>query len=104
MAYLGSNANQSVELRSTRFRFTATEGQTTFSGNDANGVSLTAIDSSSHVFLNGARLSPDGDFTTAGTNIVLSVAAYLNDILEVHEVTQVHVTDVGGAALSLIHI
>ena len=42
MAYLGSNATQSVELRSTRFRFTATEGQTTFSGNDANGVSLTA--------------------------------------------------------------
>ena len=35
MAYLGSNANQTVELRSTRFRFTATEGQTTFSGNDA---------------------------------------------------------------------
>tara|TARA_B100000902_G_scaffold224631_1_gene213361 strand:- start:58 stop:612 length:555 start_codon:yes stop_codon:yes gene_type:complete len=98
MAYLGANANQSVELRSTRFRFTATEGQTTFSGNDANGVSLTAIDSSSHVFLNGARLSPDGDFTTTGTNIVLSVAAFLNDILEVHEVTQVHVTDVGGAA------
>ena len=97
MAYLGSNANQSVELRSTRFRFTATEGQTTFSGNDANGVSLTAIDSSSHVFLNGSRLSPDGDFTTTGSNIVLSVAAYLNDILEVHEVTQVTVTDVGGA-------
>ncbi len=40
MAYIGSNANQTVELRTTRFRFTATEGQTTFSGNDANGVSL----------------------------------------------------------------
>ena len=98
MAYLGSNANQTVELRSTRFRFTATEGQTTFSGNDANGVSLTAIDSSSHVFLNGARLSPDGDFTTTGTNLVLSTAAFLNDILEVIEVTSVTVADVGGAA------
>ena len=56
MSYLGSNANQTVELRTTRFRFTATEGQTTFSGNDANGVSLSGVDSSSHVFLNGAKL------------------------------------------------
>ena len=98
MAYIGTNANNQVELRTTRFRFTATEGQTTFSGNDANGVSLTGIDSSSHVFLNGARLSPDGDFTTTGANLVLSSAAFLNDILEVVEVSQVTVTDVGGAA------
>ncbi len=98
MSYLGSNANQTVELRTTRFRFTATEGQTTFSGNDANGVSLSGVDSSSHVFLNGAKLSPDGDFSTTGSNVVLSTAAFVNDILEVVEVTQVTVTDVGGAA------
>ena len=98
MAYIGSNANQTVELRTTRFRFTATEGQTTFSGNDANGVSLSGVDSSSHVFLNGAKLSPEGDFTTTGSNVVLSTAAFLNDILEVVEVSQVTVTDVGGAA------
>ena len=83
MAYVGADANSTIELRSTRFRFTATEGQTTFSGNDANGVSLSGIDSSSHVFLNGARLSPDGDFTTTGANLVLSTAAFLNDILAV---------------------
>ena len=98
MAYVGADANSTIELRSTRFRFTATEWQTTFSGNDANGVSLSGIDSSSHVFLNGARLSPDGDFTTTGANLVLSTAAFLNDILEVVEVTSVTVTDVGGAA------
>ena len=98
MAYVGADANSTIELRSTRFRFTATEGQTTFSGNDANGVSLSGIDSSSHVFLNGARLSPDGDFTTTGSNLVLSTSAFLNDILEVVEVTSVTVTDVGGAA------
>ena len=97
MAYIGANANNQIELRTTRFRFTATEGQTTFSGNDANGVSLTGVDSSSHIFLNGAKLSPDGDFTTTGTNVVLSSAAFLNDILEVVEVSQVTVTDVGGA-------
>ena len=80
MAYIGANANNQIELRTTRFRFTATEGQTTFSGNDANGVSLSGVDSSSHVFLNGAKLSPDGDFTTTGSNVVLSTAAFLNDI------------------------
>ena len=62
MSYIGNDQNQTVELRTTRFRFTATEGQTTFSGNDANGVSLSGVDSSSHVFLNGAKLSPDCDF------------------------------------------
>ena len=98
MAYIGANANSTVELRSTRFRFTATEGQTRFTGSDANGVSLSGVDSSSHVFLNGARLSPDGDFTTTGAIIDLTAAAYLNDILEVVEVTSVTVTDVGGAA------
>ena len=98
MAYLGSNANQTVELRNTRFRFTASEGQTAFTGNDANGVSLSAIDSASHVYLNGAKLSPDGDFTTNGSNVVLASAAYLNDIIEIVEVSQVTVTDVGGAA------
>ena len=98
MSYIGANANNQIELRTTRFRFTATEGQTTFSGNDANGVSLSGVDSSSHVFLNGAKLSPDGDFTTTGSNVVLSTAAFLNDILEVVEVSQVTVTDVGGAA------
>mgnify|MGYP006225548529 FL=1 len=98
MSYIGSNANQTVELRTTRFRFTATEGQTRFTGNDGNGVSLTGVDSSSHVFLNGAKLSPDGDYTTTGAVIDLTTAAFLNDILEVVEVTQVTVTDVGGSA------
>jgi hypothetical protein len=55
------------------------------------------MDSANHVFLNGAKLSPDGDFTTNGTNIVLATAAYLNDILEIIEITKVTVADAGGA-------
>ena len=90
MTYIGSNANQTVELRTTRFRFTATEGQTRFTGNDGNGVSLTGVDSSSHVFLNGAKLSPDGDYTTTGAVIDLTTAAFLNDILEA--VSYTHLT------------
>ena len=99
MAYLGNSANSQVEIRTTRFRYTATEGQTVFSGGDTNGLSLTGIDSSSAMFLNGAKLSIDGDYTINKTtpSITLTSGAFLNDILEVVELTQVTVADVGGA-------
>ena len=97
MAYLGVGNNDVVELRNTRYRYVATEGQTVFTGVDGNGSALISIDSASHVFLNGAKLSPDGDFTTNGTNVVLSLSAALNDILEIVEITKVVVADAGGA-------
>ena len=97
MAYLGQGNNNVIELRNTRYRYVATEGQTVFTGADGNGSSLIDMDSDSHVFLNGAKLSPDGDFTTNGTNVVLSQSAALNDILEIVEVTKVTVADAGGA-------
>tara|TARA_Y100000389_G_scaffold205105_1_gene263227 strand:+ start:5717 stop:6271 length:555 start_codon:yes stop_codon:yes gene_type:complete len=97
MAYLGVGNNDVIELRNTRYRYVATEGQTVFTGADGNGSSLINMDSASHVFLNGAKLSPDGDFTTNGTNLVLATAAYLNDILEIVEITKVTVSDAGGA-------
>ena len=98
MAYLGQGNNNVVELRNTRFRYTATEGQTSFTGADANGTSLVNIDSGSAVFLNGSRLSIDGDYSVSGgTTLTLTTAAYLNDIIEIVEITQVTVTDAGGA-------
>ena len=99
MAYLGQGNNNVVELRNTRFRYTATEGQTSFTGADGNGSSLVGIDSDTSIYLNGSRLSIDGDYTISGGNtITLSTAAYLNDILEIVEVQRVTVTDAGGAA------
>ena len=97
MAYLGTGNNDVVELRNTRYRYIATEGQTVFTGADGNGASLIDMDSGSHVFLNGAKLSPDGDFTTNGSSLVLSANAALNDILEIVEITKVVVADAGGA-------
>ena len=98
MAYLGQGNNNVVELRNTRFRYTATEGQTSFTGADGNGSSLVGIDSDTSIYLNGSRLSIDGDYTISGGNtITLSTAAYLNDILEIVEVQRVTVTDAGGA-------
>ena len=98
MAYLGQGNNNVVELRNTRFRYTATEGQTSFTGTDGNGSTLVGIDSDTSIYLNGSRLSIDGDYTISGGNsITLSTAAYLNDILEIVEVQRVTVTDAGGA-------
>lgn len=98
MAYLGTSNNNVVELRNTRYRFTATEGQTVFSGADANGSSLIGIDSDTSVFLNGSRLSVDGDYSISGGNtITLSTSAYLNDILEIVEIQRVTIADAGGA-------
>ena len=61
MAYVGNSNNNTTEIRTTRFRFTATEGQVSFTGNDANGLGLSGLDSDSQVYLNGAKLSPDQD-------------------------------------------
>ena len=98
MAYLGQGNNNVVELRNTRFRYTATEGQTVFTGVDGNGSTLVGIDSDTSIFLNGSRLSIDGDYTVSGGNtLTLTTAAYLNDIIEIVEITQVTVTDAGGA-------
>jgi len=66
------------------FEFVATSGQTVFSGNDANGVSLSYVAPALIVTLNGVRLRPGDDYTaTNGTSITLISAAALNDELVV---------------------
>jgi hypothetical protein len=66
------------------FEFVATSGQTVFSGNDANGVSLSYVAPAIIVTLNGVRLRPGDDYTaTNGTSLTLVSAAALNDELVV---------------------
>ena len=66
------------------FEFVATAGQTVFTGNDANGVSLSYVAPAIIVTLNGVRLRPGDDYTaTNGTSITLISAAALNDELVV---------------------
>ena len=66
------------------FEFVATSGQTVFSGNDANGSSLSYVAPAIIVTLNGVRLRPGDDYTaTNGTSITLVSAAALNDELVV---------------------
>ena len=80
-------AGSSVNGTSDRFRFVATAGQTTFSGNDANGNSLTydvaGGTAFADIYLNGVKLDTSDFTATNGTSIVLGSAAQLNDVLVV---------------------
>ena len=80
-------AGSSVNGTSERFIYTATAGQTTFSGSDDNGNTLTYDVASgtafADIYLNGVKLAP-ADFTASnGSSIVLASGATVNDILAV---------------------
>ena len=68
----------------SRFIYTATAGQTSFSGSDANGITLTYTDSEYlDVYQNGILLVPGDDYAaTTGTTVVLVQGASLNDKVE----------------------
>ena len=77
-------AGSSVNGTADRFNYTATAGQTTFTGNDANGNTLAYDAGFLDVYMNGVKLVSSSDFTaTNGTSIVLASAAALNDIIEI---------------------
>ena len=76
--WIEASAAQQASL--VTFEYVATAGQTTFSGADANGVTLSYTVGNVLVTLNGSRLRPGDEFTaTNGTSIVLLVAAAAGD-------------------------
>jgi len=82
MPYIGNQPGTGVR---SRFIYTATASQTTFSGADDNSKTLKYADSAYvDVFLNGVCLVPGTDYTASTkTSIVLTQAASLSDTLEV---------------------
>ena len=69
----------------TTFKYTATAGQTTFSGNDDASESLSYTVGNLLVILNGATLINGTDYTASnGTSVVLTDAATANDELIIH--------------------
>ena len=93
MPYIGRSENFGVR---SRFQYQATAGQTSFSGSDANSLSLSYNDTLyMDVYQNGILLVPGDDYTaTSGTSVVLVQAASLNDIVEmvVYDVFSVNET------------
>lgn len=78
--------NSLTPLQNTLYTFTATAGQTVFTGNDDNGNSLTYLPGRIQVFLNGQRLA-DTEFTAVDkTTIELAAASLAGDVLTVAEV------------------
>ena len=66
------------------FLYTATAGQTAFSGNDDNSAFLSYVIGAIQVFLNGILLDPETDYTaTNGALITLVSAAAVNDYLQI---------------------
>ena len=82
MPYIGRSENFGVR---SRFQYQATAGQTSFSGSDANSLSLSYNDSRyMDVYQNGVLLKPATDYTaTSGTTAILVTGASLNDVIEI---------------------
>ena len=67
-----------------RYRYTATAGQTSVSGTDANGLTLSYIAGKEQVYLNGVLLVRDTDYTASnGTSITSLAALAVNDVVEI---------------------
>jgi hypothetical protein len=67
-----------------RYRYTATAGQTSVSGADANGLTLSYIVGKEQVYLNGVLLVRDTDYTASTGSSITSLAAMaVNDIVEI---------------------
>ena len=77
------NAGSSVNGTANRFEYTATAGQTTFTGSDSNSNTMAYDAGFIDCYLNGVKLA-NADFTaTNGTSVVLATGASANDILMV---------------------
>ena len=69
----------------TVYRYTATAGQTTFTGADDNAVTLTYTAGSAIITVNGAVMEVGTDVTaTSGTSIVLAQAALVGDEVNIY--------------------
>ena len=83
MPYIGKSPSAGVRQR---YQYTATAGQTTFSGTDLGNLTLTYTDNNFvDVFQNGVLLKGGGtDYTaTSGTSVVLATGASVNDVIEI---------------------
>ncbi len=81
MPYIGTSPSNGVRRKHT---YTATAGQTSFSGAGAEGATLSYTDSNFvDVYQNGVKLG-EADYTsTSGTAIVLLQGASVSDLIEI---------------------
>ena len=77
-------AGSTVNGTAARFKYTASGGQTTFTGADDAGTTLAYDAGFIDVYLNGAKLVNGTDVTvTSGTSVVLASGATAGDIISI---------------------
>ena len=67
---------RALNLTYVNYTYNATAGQTTFTGSDANSLTLAYVPGSIQVFMNGIKLEVTDYTATDGTSIVLSDPAF----------------------------
>ena len=78
----GTFSVSDVLAQRTEFDYTATAGQTTFTGNDNDSQSMSYTAGRIDVYLNGSRLNVTDDYVaTNGTSVVLQSGAQAGDSL-----------------------
>ena len=83
MAYIGTQPKDVRSFGRAKFDFTATQGQTAFTGADDDSKTLGFTDGQIEVYVNGI-LMDESDFTTSnGNTVTLASAANLNDIISI---------------------
>ncbi|MDB3983142.1 phage tail fiber protein, partial [Candidatus Pelagibacter sp.] len=93
-------AGSTVNGTSARYNYTATAGQTTFTGSDTLGNTLAYDAGFADVYLNGVRLSASDITITSGTSVVLATGATVGDVLDIVAYGTFNVAAVDGSAIN----
>ena len=77
------------------FTYTATAGQTVFTGSDNNSATFSFTETGNvFVFVNGVRITPTSDYTLSGTNtLTLSEAAKVGDVIYIEVIQKISLTE-----------
>jgi hypothetical protein len=95
------DASAASQAALTVYRYTATSGQTTFSGTDVNSLPLSYLAGGIVVTLNGSVIVGGGvDYTASnGTSVVLATGATVGDTLEVYAFSSFSIASLNGSAI-----
>ena len=80
------------------YEYTATSGQTTFSGADDNSASLSYSVDNIQVVMNGVILDPSDYTATSGTSVVLASGAATGDLVNIYAFKSFTVADTVSAS------